>query len=218
MRLRPRGRRQTITVLVTALVAIGAGVGTALFHPKGFRHSAPVSLSESTTGTIGGPFAGAEVSPVPAPGFSLRDQDGRRATLAGYRGQVVVMAFVGTGCAPGCVLVAQQIRGALDDVAHAPAVLLVSVSPATDTPARVRAFLRTVSLAGRARYLAAPAAALASVWRAYRVTTPSAGSGAFQRAILVVLVDRQGRERVLYQPEQLTPEALAHDIGKLQNG
>src|SRR5262249_24989931 len=153
-----------------------------------------------------------------APGFTLIDQHGRRATLAQYRGSVVVLAFVGSSCAPGCVLVAQQIRGALDDVGRSVPVLLVSVDPASDTRARVNAFLRSVSLAGRARFLAAPAGALPSLWRAYRVTTPSAGRAQFERAIPVLLIDRQGRERALYEPEQLTPEALAHDIGTLQNG
>jgi len=32
---------------------------------------------------------------------------------------------------------------------------------------------------------------------------------------VVVLLDRSGRARVLFGPEQLTPEALAHDIRKL---
>jgi hypothetical protein len=31
----------------------------------------------------------------------------------------------------------------------------------------------------------------------------------------VLLVDRRGRERVLFGLEQLTPESLAHDIGRL---
>jgi hypothetical protein len=34
----------------------------------------------------------------------------------------------------------------------------------------------------------------------------------------VLLLDRAGRERVLFGIEQLTPESLAHDIGKLQAG
>jgi cytochrome oxidase Cu insertion factor (SCO1/SenC/PrrC family) len=97
-------------------------------------------------------------------------------------------------------------------------VLFVSVDPNADTPVSVRAFLAGVSLSGRVRYLAAPRAALAAVWRAYSITTPSAGRKAFEAAVPVLLVDRDGRERVIYQQEQLTPEALAHDIGKLQAG
>jgi protein SCO1/2 len=162
-------------------------------------------------------FDGAALTQPPqAPGFTLTDLEGRRVSLSSLRGRVVVLAFLDSACAPGCVLVAQQIRGALDELAKAPAVLLVSVDPAADTPARVRGFLRAVSLDGRVRYLAGPAAALRGVWREYRIVSPHDGRAAFERALTVVLVDRQGRERVLYQPEQLTPEALAHDIRALE--
>jgi protein SCO1/2 len=217
-RLRPRSRKQALTLLLTALVAIGAGVGTALFHPNGIRHNGAGAPSGFTTGTIGGPLDGPELPARAAPRFTLIDQHGRRATLAQYRGRVVVLAFLGSACAPGCVLVAQQIRGALDDVGHAVPVLLVSVDPAADTPARVAAFLRAVSLAGRARFMAAPAGSLPALWHAYGITTPSAGRTQFERTIPVLLIDPQGRERALYEPEQLTPEALAHDIRALQSG
>ena len=56
---------------------------------------------------------------------------------------------------------------------------------------------------------------LRGIWRAYRVRPPSDGAAAFARSATVLLIDAQGRERVLYGPEQLTPETLAHDIGRL---
>ena len=59
---------------------------------------------------------------------------------------------------------------------------------------------------------------LRRVWRSYRITPPSSGAGAFARAASVLLIDRDGRERVAFGIEQLTPESLAHDIGKLQTG
>jgi hypothetical protein len=81
----------------------------------------------------------------------------------------------------------------------------------------VQAFLRRVSLAGRASYLVGPRAALSRVWRQYRVSTPGTDSD-YERALPVVLIDADGRERVLYQEEQLTPDALAHDVGVLEAG
>jgi protein SCO1/2 len=113
------------------------------------------------------------------------------------------------------VLVAQQIRGALDDLGRRVPVLFASVDERADTPARVQAFLRTVGLQGRVRYLVGPAAALRRTWSAYHVTTPAAGRAAFERAVPVLLIDPQGHERVLYEQEQLTPEVLANDIGVL---
>ena len=123
-----------------------------------------------------------------------------------------MLAFLYSSCT-ACVLIAQQIRGALDELAHPPPVLLVSVDPAADTPARVQAFLRRVSLAGRAqlprgaaRRAAPRVARLPRLDAGHRLRTSNGHC-------LVLLIDAAGRERVLYEAEQLTPEALAHDIG-----
>jgi protein SCO1/2 len=153
-----------------------------------------------------------------APDFSLIDQYGRRVTLAGQRGQVSVLAFLSSRCGAPCILIAQQIRGSLDQIARPARVLIVSADPAADRPASVRRFLAQVSLSGRVRYLTGPEAQLQRIWRAYRVTPVAAGRTAFARRALVLLIDARGRERVLFGPEQLTPEALAHDIGRLQGG
>src|SRR5439155_20947562 len=130
-------------------------------------------------------------------------------------GEVTMIAFVSSSCGPACVLIAQQIRGALDDLGRAVPVLLVSVDPAADTPARVSGFLARMSLAGRARYLTGTPRALRPIWRAYGVRPPSAGRGAFERSATVLLLDRDGRERVIFGLEQLTPAGLAHDVRQL---
>jgi cytochrome oxidase Cu insertion factor (SCO1/SenC/PrrC family) len=115
-------------------------------------------------------------------------------------------------------VIAQQIRGALDELPRPVPVLVVSADPAADTPAHVRRFLEEVSLTGRVQYLTGRLSRLRSIWRAYRVTPASAGAGAFERFASVLLLDGQGRERVLFEQEQLTPESLAHDIRKLHAG
>jgi hypothetical protein len=46
----------------------------------------------------------------------------------------------------------------------------------------------------------------------------NAGRAAFDRYAFLLLLDARGRERVLFGPEVLTPEVLAHDIEKLQAG
>ena len=75
-----------------------------------------------------------------------------------------------------------------------------------------------MSLTGRVHYLTGSSAQLRPIWRAYRVHPASAGRVAFDRFAFLLLLDARGRERVLFEPEQLTPEALAHDIRKLQAG
>jgi cytochrome oxidase Cu insertion factor (SCO1/SenC/PrrC family) len=128
---------------------------------------------------------------------------------------VAVLSFLYSTCGPTCIVIAQQIRGALDELAHPVPVFIVSADPAADTPARVGRFLAQVSLAGRVHYLTGPSAALALLWRAYGVVPASSGREAFDRSASVFLLDGSGRARVVFQSEQLTPEALAHDIRKL---
>jgi protein SCO1/2 len=121
-------------------------------------------------------------------------------------------------------LIAQQIRGALDDLERPVPALALTANPAADTPAHIRRFLSEASLLGRLTYLTGPPARLRPIWRAYHVVPVSGsangGAGgrtrAFDRAATVILIDPQGRERVVFGVEQLTPEGLAHDVQRLQ--
>ena len=94
-------------------------------------------------------------------------------------------------------------------------VLFVSVDPRADTGARVRRFLDRVALTGRASYLSGSPAALRPIWRAYGVVPLTSNRAAFERAASVLLLDRNGRQRVVFGVEQLTPEGVAHDVRKL---
>ncbi len=179
--------------------------------------SAPGATGGTTAQTplTQGGFAGAEIpAPKPAPPIALTDQYGRSVSLAALRGKPVLVAFLYAGCGAPCTLIAQQIRGALDELHEPVPVLIVSADPAGDTPPAVRRFLAATSLSGRVHYLTGSPAALKEVWRAYRVTPAGAGAHAFANHAVVLLIGPDGRERVLYGPEQLTPEALAHDIGR----
>jgi protein SCO1/2 len=177
------------------------------------------SSSPATGATQSSGFDGAALpAGVAAPRFTLTDQQGRSVSLARYRGQPTVVSFLYPTCGPTCILVAQQIRGALDQLPHPVPVLIISADPAADTPANVSRFLTQVSLAGRVEYLSGSAQQLQAVWRSYRITPPSSSRSSFDRAASVLLIDRAGDERVQFGLEQLTPEALIHDIGKLQRG
>jgi protein SCO1/2 len=156
---------------------------------------------------------------IKAPPFTLTNQSGKQVSLAGYRGRVVVIAFLYSTCGATCVVIAQQIRGALNelDEAHAkpPAVLIVSAAAKADSRANVARFLAEVSLTGRVQYLTGTVAQLRRIWRAYDVKPASVGRRVFAEYASVLLVDGQGAERVLFQSEQLTPESLSHDIRTL---
>jgi protein SCO1 len=180
----------------------------------------PVGCGSGGHGPRASTFAGATFpSGLRAHDFRLLDQDGGPVSLRANRGHVVVLAFLARGLRAR-TLAAQQIRGALDEVGTRAAgirVLLIA-SPSAGRGAGARAFLRAVSLQGRASYLTGSAARLRAVWHAYGVVLPSAGERAFIASPTVLLVDRSGFERVGFALEQLTPEGLAHDIRLLLAG
>jgi protein SCO1 len=221
--MRPRSRilpLALVTVLVLALALV-----VLLGRPSSPAPSAPAPAVEhaSSSGFDGALLPGH----VSASDFTLTDQTGRRVSVARYRGRVVLLSFLSTACAPTCPLVAQQIRGALDelDPPRAPArpgpadsvpVLIVSADPAADTPARVRRFLAAAALGGRVEYLTGPRAELRRVWRAYGVVPAQLADAGSAHPAEVLLIDRAGDERDLFQVEELTPEALAHDVRRLE--
>ena len=199
-RLHPPFRTASALICAAAILAgmIACGGGSAA-HPS-----------------AGTGFAGAALpASLPVRGFTLEDQYGRRVSLAGYSGRVVILAFVSSTCGATCILLAQQIRGALDELPHPVPVLFVSVDPRADTGARVKRFLERVALSGRVRYLSGSPAVLRPIWRAYGIVPVSSDRAAFERAASVLLLDREGRERVVVGSEQLTPEGVAHDVRKL---
>ena len=67
-------------------------------------------------------------------------------------------------------------------------------------------------MTGRARFLLGSERELAPVWKGYGVQPQE---GELDHSATVVLVDAQGRQRVGFPHDQLTPEALAHDIRRL---
>jgi protein SCO1 len=216
-------RRRRLIVPVTMGVLVLAALAFAIVATRDSSNGGATSTGGASgvegEATGQGGFDGAEIPGAPpAPPIALHDQYGRPASLAALRGRPVVLAFLYTRCAGPCAVIAQQIRGALDELRRPVPVLLVSVDPAGDTPAAVRSFLAQVSLSGRVYYLTGSQPELASVWRAYKVKPPTAGesASAFANRAGVLLIDAEGRERVLFGPEQLTPESLTHDIEKLQ--
>ncbi len=209
-----RRRASALGAAVAALLALALG-GCSSGSPTASPTAGAPASATDTAGFDGASLPGAG---APVRDFALRDERGARVSLSSYRGQVAIVAFPYTTCDATCTVIAEQIRGALDELPRAVPVLLVSADPAADTPARVARFLARTSLTGRARYLTGTLAQLRAVWRSLHVVPASAGARAFDQAASVFVLDGAGRERVLYQLEQLTPEALSHDVRKLLGG
>ena len=163
------------------------------------------------------PFAGSLMPPgVKAPQFTLKDERGKTIRMrdAVLDGPVVV-TFLYSTCVDECPLLAQQVRGALDDLGHDVPAIAVSVKPETDTPANARKFNKRQKVDGRLRWALGDRAELEKVWKGFAIQ-PQAKNVEHQARI--VLVDRKGLQRVGYPGGQGTPEQIAGDLKLLERG
>lgn len=159
-------------------------------------------------------FQGALRPPgIPPISFALKDQNGKTATLAQYRGEPVILTFMYSTCKDTCPLTAQQIRGALDQLGQDVPTLAISVDPANDTPLNAKRFVNQQSLTGRMRFLLGSQQQLQPIWKAYGIAPQGK---AFDHSAYVVLVDAKGVQRIGWPTEKLSPEGLAHDLRILE--
>lgn len=143
---------------------------------------------------------------------SLRDERGRPASMAAYRGKPLIVTFVYSTCEDTCPAQVQTIRGALDDLGADVPVLAVSVDPRGDTPASARRFLNEQRVTGRMRFLLGSEAELERVWEPYGIQPQLDGR---EHSAWTVLVDGDGRQRIGFPSSQLTDDGLAHDLERL---
>src|SRR5690349_20298868 len=198
-------QRALMVVLVALLVATGVVLIT-----NGRSDPSSPSVSRSQ-------FDGPTLPPgLRAANFSLLDQNGRRVTLAEYRGKVVVLTFIHSLCHDACPFMVEQIKGALNELPGSgrgvPAIG-ISVAPSEDTRTNRIRFLAKHDMNSRLAFLSGSPRVLRPIWHAYAIqpVTPKIDHSTF-----VMLIDKRGIERVGFPADELTPEGLAHDIGVLE--
>ena len=163
-------------------------------------------------------FEGTALSPpAKAPSFTLRDQAGKPVSMQSERGRYAVVTFLYTHCPDVCPIIA----GTLNRVLQTPLakrtglhVLAVSVDPAGDTPASVTRFVRVHRLLPTFRYLTGTRAQLAPVWKAFHIAAAPGMSGVVSHSAFEILVDPQGRERLIFD-SNVTTAAVLHDLRAL---
>ena len=201
-------QRLLLVVLVALLAAIGIVLATNTSSDS--AQPALVSHSKFDGPTLPGGLRAAN--------FSLLDQNGHHVTLSQYRGHVVVLTFIHSLCHDTCPFMVEQIKGALNDLASSGAgvpVLGVSVAPSEDSRVHRRQFLAKHEMTGRIAFLNGPMPTMRQVWHSYAIQPVK---GPIDHSVFVLLIDKNGLERVGFPADQLTPEGLAHDIGVLEKG
>ena len=145
---------------------------------------------------------------VAAPHFVLRDQRRRPTGPQLLRGHWLVVTFLYTHCPDVCPLIADQLAAAQRQNADL-RVIAVSVDPARDTPAAVRRFLVAHHAGPHFSYVSGTRRILAPVWRSFHVAALPGPQGTVSHSALSILVDRDGRERRLFDSGVTAGEVLA---------
>ncbi|MBA3812276.1 MAG: SCO family protein [Caulobacteraceae bacterium] len=131
--------------------------------------------------------------------FHLTDQDGARVDETILKGRWTAVFFGYTFCPDVCPTTLTTLAQAVDrmgDRAKAFQVVFISVDPARDTPAQLKAYLANPSFPRRAIGLTGAPAEIAAAARAYHVYYKKAGGGpgyGVDHTSIVYLMDPKGR-------------------------
>jgi cytochrome oxidase Cu insertion factor (SCO1/SenC/PrrC family) len=208
-----------LAVTAGAAAAIAMVVGVMTFHAghASIPSSAATALANPDVGT------GTSIGEIPAPDFTLTDQDGRPTSLSGFRGKVVVLAFVDSHCTTICPLMTESMLQALRLLGPAASqvqLIGIDANPLATKVADVAAYTRAHHMQGRWWFLTGPLPDLKSVWRSYHVYVAAVDNDIDHQPI-IILIDGRGRERTIYATQMSyegvvqQAELLAEGISKL---
>jgi protein SCO1/2 len=184
-------RRRWYAVSIAAAAAVGIAIGAA-FHA---RLTGSAAAQAPAVPALHGQ-ATWRAGQRAAPAIALRDQHGRRVTLASLRGRTVALTFLDSLCKGACPIEGRMLASAIGGVGRAvrPRLLVVSVDPAGDTPASVARAARKWRLPANTIWLLGTRAQLKRVWDAYQITVEPV-SGDIVHSTAVYLLDKRGFER-----------------------
>jgi protein SCO1 len=160
---------------------------------------------------------------VRLPEFELRSYTGRPVGRADLAGKVVVITFLETQCRQSCPIIAGEIARAFDrldpETRSRAAFIAISVHPTDDTPASVRAFLRTHQALDKLDYLIGSEAELRPVWDRFHVASALDTGNADTHSASVRVFNTAGFQvSSLHAGVDLSPENLDHDVSMALQG
>lgn len=206
----PRASRRLRALGLAVALGVVAGVVAALVHGTGTRaaSSAPRPLRAQIRWDPG---------EKAAPGFVLRDENGRVSSLAALRGHPVLLTFLDSVCTRECPIEGRVLADVERRIARTDAVVtVVSVDPWSETPATVRRYARKARWTGGWHWFLGSAAALRPVWGSYHVGVRRVPGDVMHSAVLY-LIDRHGDLRAGYL-FPFAAGAVARDVRTVAGG
>lgn len=166
-------------------------------------------------------LATAYPTPRPLPAFALTREDGSRFDRAALEGHYTVLFLGFSQCPDVCPATLSTVAAAMAHLpaARRPAVVMISVDPAHDTPAALAAFVSRFDPAFAAAVGPEPALApLAAALGAYYAPGSADGAARVTHSGALFLIDPAARLRAVYTTLP-PPAALAADLqGRLAGG
>ncbi len=203
-----------IAALLLAAVPIGLGLAGALSSDG--DEDGPSGIAAAPRGPFKAGYLPDGVRGRKAFKFELADARGGTIATDDLVGRPYALTFLFTDCPDVCPAIAAELRRALELLgprADDPAALAVSVDPAGDTPAAVRAFLDRHRLPENFHYLIGRERQLQPVWDAYYAAPQIPGRPESTHTASIWLIDHRGRIRAKFSAgAPIPPEDIAHDL------
>jgi protein SCO1 len=201
-------------VLLSAGLTVLAGLAAAVPAYLVARHDTPTAMQLPRVSGLPADMPTSlanlmTLSALPrtrAPGFTLTDQHGRRLTLAGLRGKVVVLQFMDPHCTDICPLVSQEFVDAYHDLGNRASQVVfaaVNVNPYHTSVPAMAAYSREHGLVTIPdwHFFTGPVPDLREVWNGYEITVQAPSPDAdIVHTSAVYFIDPAGRERFVAAP------------------
>jgi len=162
----------------------------------------------------------------PAPPTVLFDTAGKRFDIASRRGKVLLVSFVYTTCNGVCPATTQTLTGIQKRLQAAKLwgtsveFISITLDPERDTPEVLGRYARLFGADPAAwHFLTGPSPQVESVISGWGMWVKSGPTGVLDHPSRIFLLDRQGRQREIYNLEFLTAESVMQDMrGLLREG
>jgi protein SCO1 len=156
----------------------------------------------------------------PAPPFTLISQDNKPVSLADFRGKVVAISFIYTGCPDICPLLTQKMIDVQDALGEKfgtkIAFISISFDPERDTPEVLKDYAQFWGAKPEGwSFLTGSLEAVRDVTRRYGVFFAKKEDGSVEHSQLTTLVDADGQMRVQYLGARFDPEEFRRDLMSL---
>ena len=172
-----------------------------LWLPAGCAPRPPLGCVLDLPAEIGGPFA-------------LLDETGKAVTQADFQGRPALLYFGFTFCPDVCPLSMQSAKLALETagpLGRSIQPILVTLDPARDHPAALRAYVHSAGFPEGLRGLTGTITQTTALAEAFKVGWGKVGDGpdyVIEHTSLFFVLDRQWKARALYSSD-LDPESAA---------